>query len=412
MRVPWPARSHVRGLKAEGTLIAQPLLFTPITIKGITIKNRIVVAPMHQYSAVEGFATDWHLMNAGKYAAGGAGFVMMESTKVARNGCGTVGDTALWDDKFIPNLARCADFIRKYDAVPGIQLGHSGRKARLSRPWEGGKPLTGKEPEVYDWEGWELVAPSAIAHTPSSPTPRALSHNEVRDLAAKWGEAAARADKAGFDILEIHGAHGYMIHQFLSPASNARTDEYGGSELNRMRFAVEVAECVRASWPSHKPLFMRLSCEDDAGWDLDQSVRLAKLLKAAGVDVIDCSSGGTLERSPMDSVRSKKYGYQVPYADRIRREAEVMTMAVGHIVHADQAEAILQEGRADLVALAREIMYNPNWPMDAAQKLGCDPDFSIVPPPLRYWLAKRAKSGFEGRPSTFVGGLGSDQARR
>jgi 2,4-dienoyl-CoA reductase-like NADH-dependent reductase (Old Yellow Enzyme family) len=392
--------------------MAQPLLFTPITIKGITIKNRIVVAPMHQYSAVEGFATDWHLMNAGKYAAGGAGFVMMESTKVARNGCGTVGDTALWDDKFIPNLARCADFIRKYDAVPGIQLGHSGRKARLSRPWEGGKPLTGKEPEVYDWEGWELVAPSAIAHTPSSPTPRALSHNEVRDLAAKWGEAAARADKAGFDILEIHGAHGYMIHQFLSPASNARTDEYGGSELNRMRFAVEVAECVRASWPSHKPLFMRLSCEDDAGWDLDQSVRLAKLLKAAGVDVIDCSSGGTLERSPMDSVRSKKYGYQVPYADRIRREAEVMTMAVGHIVHADQAEAILQEGRADLVALAREIMYNPNWPMDAAQKLGCDPDFSIVPPPLRYWLAKRAKSGFEGRPSTFVGGLGSDQARR
>jgi 2,4-dienoyl-CoA reductase-like NADH-dependent reductase (Old Yellow Enzyme family) len=392
--------------------MAQPLLFTPITIKGITIKNRIVVAPMHQYSAVEGFATDWHLMNAGKYAAGGAGFVMMESTKVARNGCGTVGDTALWDDKFIQNLARCADFIRKYDAVPGIQLGHSGRKARLSRPWEGGKPLTGKEPEVYDWEGWELVAPSAIAHTPSSPTPRALSHNEVRDLAAKWGEAAARADKAGFDILEIHGAHGYMIHQFLSPASNARTDEYGGSELNRMRFAVEVAECVRASWPSHKPLFMRLSCEDDAGWDLDQSVRLAKLLKAAGVDVIDCSSGGTLERSPMDSVRSKKYGYQVPYADRIRREAEVMTMAVGHIVHADQAEAILQEGRADLVALAREIMYNPNWPMDAAQKLGCDPDFSIVPPPLRYWLAKRAKSGFEGRPSTFVGGLGSDQARR
>jgi 2,4-dienoyl-CoA reductase-like NADH-dependent reductase (Old Yellow Enzyme family) len=392
--------------------MAQPLLFTPITIKGITIKNRIVVAPMHQYSAVEGFATDWHLMNAGKYAAGGAGFVMMESTKVARNGCGTVGDTALWDDKFIPNLARCADFIRKYDAVPGIQLGHSGRKARLSRPWEGGKPLTGKEPEVYDWEGWELVAPSAIAHTPSSPTPRALSHNEVRDLAAKWGEAAARADKAGFDILEIHGAHGYMIHQFLSPASNARTDEYGGSELNRMRFAVEVAECVRASWPSHKPLFMRLSCEDDAGWDLDQSVRLAKLLKAAGVDVIDCSSGGTLERSPMDSVRSKKYGYQVPYADRIRREAEVMTMAVGHIVHADQAEAILQEGRADLVALAREIMYNPNWPMDAAQKLGCDPDFSMVPPPLRYWLAKRAKSGFEGRPSTFVGGLGSDQARR
>jgi len=382
----------------------QPLLFTPLTIKGVTLKNRIVVAPMHQYSAVEGFATDWHLMNAGKYAAGGAGFVMMESTKVARNGCGTVGDTALWDDKFIPNLARCASFIRQHGAVPGIQLGHSGRKARLTRPWEGGKPLTGNEPEIYDWDGWELVAPSAVPHTQKAPTPRALSHNEVRDLAVKWGEAAARADKAGFDILEIHAAHGYMIHQFLSPASNTRTDEYGGSETNRMRFAVEVAECVRAVWPKEKPLFMRLSCEDDAGWDLDQSVRLAVLLKSAGVDVIDCSSGGTLAHSPMDGERSKKYGYQVPYAERIRKEAGIMTMAVGHIVHATQAEAILQRGRADLVALAREIMYNPNWPMDAAQKLGADPDFKMVPPPLAYWLAKRAKSGFEGVPSTYSNG--------
>jgi 2,4-dienoyl-CoA reductase-like NADH-dependent reductase (Old Yellow Enzyme family) len=386
--------------------MAQPLLFTPIELRSIKLKNRIVVAPMHQYSADKGFATDWHLMNAGKYAAGGAGFVMMESTKVARNGCGTVGDTALWDDKFIPNLARCADFIRKHGAVPGIQLGHSGRKARLTRPWEGGKPLTGSEPEVYDWDGWELVAPSAIPHSDRAPTPRALSHNEVRDMVGKWADAAARADKCGFDILEIHAAHGYLLHQFLSPATNQRTDEYGGSELNRMRMPVEVAEAVRAVWPAEKPLFMRLSCEDDAGWDLDQSVRLAALLKEKGVDVIDCSSGGTLERSPMDSVRSKKYGYQVPYAERIRKEAGVKTMAVGHIIHADQAEAILQSGRADLIAIAREIMYNPNWPMDAAQKLGADPDFMLVPPPLRYWLAKRAKSGFEGRPSTFANGLG------
>ncbi len=385
--------------------MAQPLLFTPLTIKDVTMKNRIVVAPMHQYAAVEGFATDWHLMNAGKYAAGGAGFVMMESTKIARNGCGTVGDTALWDDKFIPALARCADFIRKYGAVPGIQLGHSGRKARLARPWEGAQPLKGGEPEVYDWEGWELVAPSAIPHSDRAATPRALSHNEVRDMAVKWGDAAARADKAGFDIVEIHAAHGYLIHQFLSPATNKRTDAYGGSEQNRFRFAIEVAECVRERWPMNKPLFMRLSCEDDAGWDLDQSVRLAAELKKKGVDVIDCSSGGTLERSPMDSVRSKKYGYQVPYAERIRKDAGVMTMAVGHIIHADQAEAILQSGRADLIAIAREIMYNPNWPMDAAQKLGCDPDFSMVPPPLRYWLAKRAKSGFEGRPSTYGNGL-------
>jgi len=338
--------------------MTQPMLFTPLTIRGVRLKNRVVVAPMHQYSAVEGLATDWHLVNAGKYAQGGAGLVIMESTKVARNGCGTVGDTGLWNDGFIPALARCAAFIKAHGAVAGIQLGHSGRKARLTRPWEGGKPLRGDEPEIFDWEGWELV------------------------------------------------------HQFLSPVANTRTDEYGGSELNRMRFAIEVAECVRAVWPADKPLFMRLSCEDDAGWGPDESVRLARLLKAQGVDVIDCSSGGTLAYSPMDGARARKYGYQVPYAEQIRKEADVMTMAVGHIVHADQAEAILQEGRADLTALAREIMYNPNWPMDAAQKLGADPNFDLVPPPYSYWLGKRAKSAFEGKPSTWVAGLGDHTATK
>ncbi|MGB3487331.1 MAG: NADH:flavin oxidoreductase/NADH oxidase [Xanthobacteraceae bacterium] len=385
----------------------QPMLFSPLDIRGLRLRNRVVVAPMHQYSAVEGFANDWHLVNAGKFAQGGAGLVIMESTKVARNGAGTVGDVGLWDDQFIPPLARCAAFIKAHGARAGIQLGHSGRKARLSRPWEGGKPLTGDEPGVFDWAGWELVAPSAVPHSERSPTPRALSHNEVRDLAVKWGEAAARADRAGFDMVEIHAAHGYLIHQFLSPLANVRTDEYGGSELNRARFAIEVAECVRAAWPADKPLFMRLSCEDDAGFGPEESVRLSRLLKDKGVDVVDCSSGGTLARSPMDGERSKKYGYQVPYAEKIRREADIKTMAVGHIVHADQAEAILQGGRADLVALAREMLYNPNWPMDAAQKLGIDPDFKLVPPPYSYWLDKRAKSAFEGQPSTWTNGLGS-----
>jgi 2,4-dienoyl-CoA reductase-like NADH-dependent reductase (Old Yellow Enzyme family) len=290
--------------------------------------------------------------------------------------------------------------------VPGIQLGHSGRKARLGRPWEGGRPLTGREPGIYDWDGWELVAPSPVPHTEASPTPRALSHNEVRDLVAKWGAAAARAAKAGFDLLEIHGAHGYLVHQFLSPVANRRNDKYGGSEANRMRFALEVAECVRAQWPADKPLFMRLSCEDDAGWGPDESVSLARLLKAEGVDVIDCSSGGTQAHSHLEAARARKYGYQVPYAEKIRREAGVMTMAVGHIVHADQAEAVLREGRADLVALAREIINNPSWPMDAAQKLGADPDFKFAPSPYAYWLAKRAKSGFEGTPSTWSRGIG------
>jgi len=385
--------------------LSNPLLFTPLTIAGVTLKNRIVIAPMHQYSAEQGFATDWHVMNAGRYAAGGAGLVIVESTKVARNGCGTVGDTALWDDKFIPAMTRVADFIKQHGAVAGIQLGHSGRKARLTRPWEGGKPLKSNEPEIYDWEGWELVAPSAVPHTEESPTPRAMTNAEVKQMARNWAAAATRADACGFEMLEIHAAHGYLIHQFLSPVSNIRNDEYGGSEENRMRFAVEVAEAVRAVWPSHKPLFMRLSCVDDAGWDIDQSVRLSARLKQSGIDVIDCSSGGTLKFSPMDGERSQRYGYQVPYAEQIRREAGIMTMAVGHIVHADQAEDILQQGQADLIALAREVMYNPNWPMDAARKLGVDDKFAMMPPPYSYWLSKRAASRFEGRPSTYGPGI-------
>jgi 2,4-dienoyl-CoA reductase-like NADH-dependent reductase (Old Yellow Enzyme family) len=385
--------------------MSHPLLLTPLEIRKLTLKNRIVIAPMHQYSADQGFAIDWHIMNAGRYAAGGAGLVMMESTKVARNGCGTVGDLGLWQDAFIPGLTRCVDFIKQHGAAAGIQLGHSGRKARLSRPWEGGKPLTGEEADVYDWEGWELVAPSAVPHSDRFPTPRALTHDEVQAMIGLWADAAARADKCGFDMLEIHAAHGYLLHQFLSPVANVRNDEYGGSEENRMRFPVEVAASVRSVWPADKPLFMRLSCEDDAGWGPEESVRLAARLKDVGVDVIDCSSGGTLERSPMDSERSQKYGYQVPYAEKIRREADIMTMAVGHIVHADQAEAILQDGRADLVALAREVMYNPNWPLDAARKLGVEQAFAMVPSPYAYWLSKRAASRFEGRPSTFGPGI-------
>lgn len=385
--------------------MSQPLLFTPLTIRSVTLRNRIVLAPMHQYASDQGFATDWHLVNAGRYAAGGCGLVMVESTKVERRGCGTVGDLGLWKDEFIPGLARITAFIKAQNATPAIQLGHSGRKARLTRPWEGQQPLTADHPEMFDWDGWDLIAPSAIPHSDRMPTPRALARDEIPGLIAHWGEAAARAHKAGFEVLEIHAAHGYLLHQFLSPVANRRNDDYGGSDANRMRFAIEVAECVRANWPMEKPLFMRFSCEDDAGWGPEQSVALARAVKAKGVDVIDCSSGGILERSPMDSVRARHYGYQVPYAETIRREAGIMTMAVGHIVHADQAEAILQQGRADLVALARELMYSPNWALDAAQKLGADPDFRTVPPAMGWWLGKRAKSAFEGVPSTYQLGV-------
>ena len=392
-----------------GSEMTTPLLFTPFTIRDYTCKNRIVVAPMHQYAAAHGYATDWHLMNIGRYAAGGAGMVFVESTKVDRRGCGTVGDLGLWHDDFVPGIKRLADFIRAHNAVPAIQLGHSGRKARRFRPWEGGAPLTkaAAATEVDDWDDWELVAPSAIAGPgQDEPTPRALTLAEVQDLIGMWADAARRADEAGFDVLEIHGAHGYLLHQFLSPIANARNDQYGGSEHNRMRMVIEVAEAIRAVWPASKPLFIRLSVEDDAGFGPDESVNLARKLRPLGVDVIDCSSGGMMGR-PVDSTGPVDYGYQVPYAERLRSDVDIATMAVGLIVHADQAESILQAGQADLIALARELLYNPNWPMDAAQKLGVDVDFASVPDAQAYWLAKRASGLPHVTPSTF----GADQTR-
>jgi len=384
--------------------MATPLLFTPMQLRDITLKNRIVVAPMHQYAAINGFATDWHLMSVGRYAAGGCGLVMVESTKVERRGCGTVGDLGLWQDDHVPHHRRLADFIRAQNAVPAIQIGHSGRKARRFRPWEGGAPLQ-PGPGIPSFDEWELVSASAETDGgKGEPIPRALSRDEIPGVIENWGKAAARADAAGYDMLEIHAAHGYFIHQFLSPFSNKRNDDYGGSELNRMRLAIEIAECVRANWPEHKPLFMRFSVEDDAGWDLRQSIELAKLVKAKGVDVIDCSSGGMLGRPVASASPSTGYGYQVPYADAIRKESGIKTMAVGLIIHADHAEEILQKGQADLVALARELMYNPNWAMDAAQKLGFDPRFEMVPPAYGSWLSKRIGSAKTVMPSTYQRG--------
>ena len=384
----------------------QPLLFTPLTIRGTTLKNRIVVAPMHQYAAVAGHATDWHLMNIGRFATGGAGLVFIESTKVERRGCGTVGDLGIWHDDFIPQFRRMADFMRAHGCVPALQIGHSGRKARLSRPWEGGKPLTPEAAAaegVTDFADWELVAPSALPGGEGEPTPRALTSAEIPGLIQHWADAARRADQAGIEVLEIHAAHGYLLHQFLSPRANVRNDEYGGSEANRMRLVIEIVEAIRAVWPAEKPLFLRLSVQDDAGWGPEQSAALARIVGPKGVDVIDCSGGGITGRP---TAGPAGYGYQVPYADELRRAAGIMTMAVGLIVHADQAEAILQQGQADLVALAREILYNPNWPLDAARKLGAEIGFDSIPPQGGWWLGKRALSARGVTPSTFGPGIG------
>ena len=383
-----------------------PLLFQPIKIRDVTLKNRVVVAPMHQYAAVKGYPTDWHLMNAGRFAAGGAGLVFIESTKVERRGCGTAGDMGLWDDSYTEHFRRLADFIRSQNSVPAIQLGHSGRKARRFRPWEGGAPLTEEgaiKAGVDDWDDWELVAPSAIGSSETEPIPRALSFGEIQKTIENWSEAARRANEAGFEVLEIHAAHGYLLHQFLSPKANLRTDEYGGSESKRMRLPLEIAEAGRANWPEDKPLFIRLSDEDDAGWGPDESVRFSKLVRAKGVDVIDCSSGG-MRGSPVLSAGPVGYGYQVPYAEKIRKETDLMSMAVGLIVHAEQAEEILQSGRADLIAIAREFLHNPNWALDAALKLGVEDAFKVTPPAYDYWLEKRSSSVKDVVPSTYFPG--------
>lgn len=378
------------------------LLFSPLTIRGLTLRNRVVLSPMLTYAATNGYTNDTHLAHLAKFAAGGAGLVFVESTKVDPGGCSTPRDLGLWKDEFIPGLRRIVALVRGYGAACAIQLGHSGRKARRAVPWEGRMPLENC-PGVDHGEPWELISPSAIPHSDKYAVPREMSHADIRALADAWGQAARRADQAGFDVVEIHGAHGYLIHQFLSATANKRTDQYGGSIENRMRFAVEVVREVRRYWPDHKPLFLRVSAVDEIDWTIDDSVTLARTLKEHGVDVIDCSAGGMTDRPATETAPS--YGYQVPYAKAIRAGAGIMTMAVGLIVHGDQAEAILQSGDADLVALGREYLHNPNWAIDAALKLGDEAAFSQLPPNYAYWLERRHRDLAHVRPSTYSMGL-------
>lgn len=380
-------------------------LFAPMDLRSLRLKNRIVLSPMLTYSATQGHISDWHFMHLGKFAAGGVGLVFMESTKLDPRGCTTERDAGLWDDKFVEPLRHVTAFIKTFGSVPGIQLGHSGRKARQSLPWEGRAPMgSGRRPDGA--ETWELIAPSAVPYADGYPVPRAMSLADIHEVIEAWGQAADRARRAGFDVLEIHGAHGYLIHQFLSAAANRRTDEYGGELKNRMRFALEVVERVRQSWPDDKPLFFRLSAIDNEGWEMEHSIILSRLLGAKGVDVIDCTTGGMASQPINSSPKPLTYGYQVEHAERIRREAGIKTMAVGLIVHADHAETILREGQADMVALGRELLQNPNWVMDAAEKLGFKPSQSGVPPAYGYWLDGRreAMAAFNGVPSTWRAG--------
>ncbi len=352
-----------------------------------------MLSPMNQYSAIDGAANDWHFGHLAQYAMGGAGMVFLEATKVERRGKGTVGDLGLWKDEHIAPIKRIADFMRAQGAVPAIQLSHAGRKAGSHRPWEGFKTLDRSVP-VEGEQHWQMLGPSAVPFLEGWPVPEVMSEDDIAAVTESFAQAARRADAAGLDVIELHGAHGYLIHQFLSTASNNRTDRYGGSLDNRMRFALEVTAAVRKVWPAHKPLFFRISSVDESGWSLEDSVVLAKALKGEGVDAIDCSSAGISVRSVALFSGKKLLGYQVPYAERIRREADMPTIAVGFIVKPGQAEEIVASGKADLVAIAREMMVDPFWPAHAARALGVDPDYRTLPVPYQWWLNRREKAGY------------------
>lgn len=349
-------------------------LFTPFTLQSVTLRNRIGVSPMCQYSSDDGVATDWHLVHLGARAVGGAGLVIAEATAVSPEGRITPGDAGIWADKHLEPLVRINRFIKAHGAVPGVQLAHAGRKASAARPWDSGDHLANEA------GGWTPVAPSAVAFGDGlDKVPHALSVEEIRSVQSDFVAAARRSLAAGYEWLELHSAHGYLSHEFLSPLSNQRTDRYGGSFENRVRFLLETTQAVRAVWPQNLPLTVRLSCTDwiEGGWTIDESVELAKRLKAEGVDLIDCSSGGGAAHAKIPVAP----GYQVPFAERIRREAGIATAAVGLITQAHQAEDIIQRGQADIVLLAREVLRDPYWPAHAARELG---DPKQMTPPVQY----------------------------
>lgn len=341
------------------------LLFTPLTLRQLTLRNRTVVAPMCQYSARHGFANDWHFVHLGRFAIGGFGLVILEATGVTPEGRISYGDLGLWEDAQIAPLAHIVDFLHGQGAAAGIQLAHAGRKASTPIAWRHGFDETEAEKPEVAFESWTPVAPSPIIHPTSAPgytEPREMTLDDIAATVRAFAEAAIRADRAGFDVVEIHGAHGYLINQFLSPIANHRTDRYGGNRENRMRFALEVARATRAAWPAHKPLFMRISGTDAAegGWDIEDSVVLVRELEAIGVDAIHVSSGGVssyaLKAAPL---------YQVPLAKAVKEATGLTTVAVGLISDPNDAEMILETGEADLIAFARGALEDPNWAIHA-----------------------------------------------
>lgn len=367
-------------------------LFTPFSLRDIEFRNRIAVSPMSQYRSREGFANDWHKVHLGRFAMGGAGLVYAEATAVEADGRRTAGDLGIWDDAFVEKLRSITAFLDDEGAVPGIQLSHAGRKASERRPWHGETPIDAEDIGIRNENPWASVAPSAIPYADGWPSPTQMTHHDIERVISSFGDAARRSHDAGFRIIEVYAAHGFLVHQFLSPISNHRTDQWGGSAQNRRRFAVEVARSIRAQWPESFPLAFRLSATDwlEGGVEIEDTIETAKALKTAGVDMIDCSSGGISGKERPRRMKIEQ-GFQVPFAEQIRSEADISTMAVGFLWDAKFCDDLVTCKKADMIALARELLDDPNWPLRAAEKLGLDKDHESWPVESGWWLKKRQR---------------------
>ncbi len=388
--------NHNAGAPMHGeTMRDAPSLLTPFKLRDVELSNRIVISPLQEYAAgSDGMAGDFHLTHLGRFALGGAGLVFTEALAVVPEGRLTYSDLGIWQDEHVEPLKRVAGFLSEHGAVPGAQILHAGRKGAVQRPWHGYEPLNEDDERERGEVPWPTVSASNVAAMDGWPTPRALNTDECKRTVDEHAAAARRCVRAGFEVLNVHAAHGYLIHSFLSPLANYRDDEYGGDLDGRMRLALEIAEAVRSEWPSTKPIFFRLSCIDDlpGGWDLDDTIVLSQQLNERGIDVIDCSSRGlALRGTPVVFPRAP--GFQVPYAKAVRQNTDAATCAVGLIYDVQQANDIVERGDADLIAIGREALRNPNWPAQAAVELcGHGAYETHWQPRWGWWLVRRAKS--------------------
>lgn len=380
----------IENLTDGTTPVDLDVLFQSYALRGLELRNRIVVSPMATYSAEDGFVTDWHIQHVGKLAAGGAGLVFVEQSSVNLQGRITHGCLGIWKDAHVAGLKKLTTLIRDLGAASAIQIAHSGRKGSSQRPWEGGGPLGDADVAARGEGPWEICAPSSIAFDTDWPTPNEMSTAAIEQVVNDYRAAFIRARDAGFDVCELHCAHGYLMHSFLSPLGNQRTDEYGGDSAGRMKLPLKIAGIMREVWPDHLPCFVRVSSVDGVGvgWQLEDSIAYAKELKKLGIDMIDCSSGG-FKLPAENNLVARTTGFQLPFSEAIRKEAGLPTMGVGLIRTGEEAAIALEDGRADLIALGRELLWNPNWPMQIAAEHDEANGWKLMPPQYGWWLRRR-----------------------